>query len=271
MADIEAAVDERGANIVMHNAEAALGTQYKSGFGSLGPFATNWSANAFFAGGRVDLIPPNVIRIDDCEMHFNLHLEVVIDLNSILPPVTISFPCFTIKIFKKKITICPPSIHIHFPVVKVPVGHSDVIKFTSDFKLQTQLITGYWHIDAVIVGVPSLQFGPGTALLLAALGLAASAVLAPIPFIGPFLGGAVIAITAAIGISGVSGFLGPILGLFVTGLTFQIDRQPRIFTVLPASSAIDPDVRIRLDELLASVVATDEDELLIEAYISPVI
>lgn len=271
MADIEAVVDERGANIVMQHAEANLGNPSKSGSSSLGPFATNWNANAFFTGGLVDLIPPNVIRIVDCEMHFSLHLDVSIDLNKILTPINITFPCITIKFFKKKITICPPAIHIHFPVIKVPLGHSDVIKFTSDFKLQTQFIAGYWHIDAVIVGVPFLQFGPGSAALLVALGLAASAVMAPIPFIGPFLAGAVIAITAAIGIAGVTGFLGPILSLFVTGLTFPIAVQPKIFTVLPASSPIDPDVRISLDELFASVVATDEDELLIEAYISPVI
>ncbi|HYY93189.1 MAG TPA: hypothetical protein VE713_01630, partial [Pyrinomonadaceae bacterium] len=115
---------------------------------------------------------------------------------------------------------------------------------------------------------PSLQISVAAAAILAALGLAAAAVLAAIPFIGIFLAGAVLAITAAIGIAGITGLLGPILSLFVAGLTFTIYRQPRVFNVLPASGALDPAVNIRLDRIAASVSRTDEDELLIEADIS---
>jgi hypothetical protein len=272
MADIEAVVDERGANIVMHHAEAALGVVHKSGSGSLGPFPTSWSANAFFTDGRVDLIPPNVIRLERFNMHYDVHFTLTINLNNVLPPITIYFPCITIKIFKKTIKICPPPLHINLPTVTVPVGHADVIEVTSDFTIQTHLdVSNFWHIEAVIVGVPFLQLGVGTAAIMTALGLAVSAVLAPLPFIGPLLAGAVALITATIGIAGITGFLGPILSPFVTGLTFPIDIQPRIFTVLQASSALNPAVRISLDELAASVVGSDEDELLIQAYISPVI
>jgi hypothetical protein len=271
MADIIAAVDERGANIVMHHAEAALGVIQKSGAGTLWQFPTNWNASAFFAGGRVDLIPPNVIRLDDCELHYSVHFNVIVNLNYLLPPIHITFPPLTWTFFGKTFTITFPSIQINWPTVTIPVGHSDMIKFTSDFKLQTYLAANTWHIETVIVGIPFLQLGAGTTAILTALGLAASAVLAPLPFMGPFLAGAVAAITATIGIAGITGFLGPILSLFFTGLRFPIDVQPRIFTALPPSSPIDPEVRIRLDELSASVISTNEDELVIEANFAPVI
>jgi hypothetical protein len=272
MADIEAVVDERGANIVMNHAQAALGVIHKNGSGHLGPFPTTWNANAFFTGGQVDLIPPNVIRLVDFEMHYSVHFAVMINLNQILPPIALYFPCITIKIFGKKIKICPPPVPINWPTVTIPVGHSDMIKVTSDFTVQTHLDNAnYWHIEAVIVGVPFLQLGVGTSAILTALGLAASAVLAPLPFVGPFLAGAVAVIMATIGIAGVTGFLGPILSLFVTGLRFPISVQPKNFQVLPATSSIDPKIEIGVDALVSSVIGTNEDELWVGAYISPVI
>lgn len=271
MADIEAAVDERGANIVMHHAQAALGVLHKTGSGSLGAFHTNWNASASFKGGSVDLIPSKTIRLKDFEMHWSVNASVVIDLNKILQPIKISPPCITFKIFKKTYKICPPSFTIHFPTVTIPVGHSDVMKLTADFELGAFLdAADYWNVTAKILGVPSLQLGPGSAALLVALGLAASAVLAPIPFIGPFLAGAVVVITATIGIAGMTGFLGTILSQFVTGLTFLITREPRIFTLLAASSPIDPAVMMRFNELRASIVGTDEDELLIQTDLAVV-
>lgn len=268
MSDIVVAADETAATILLHHAETNLGNLVRSGTGNLGPFSTNWTANGFFANGTVDLIPPNVIRIDRCELHFNLHLAIKLDLNTILPPIHITFPSFTIKIGPFKITISIPPIWIPWPTVTVPVGHSDVATFTSDFTLHTYLAGPNWHVDAVIVGIPSLSFGIGTAALLAAIGLAVSSVLAPVPFIGPFLAGAVVVIMASIGIAGVTGLLGPILSQFVTGLTFPLYSQPRLFLAVSASSPIDPDVKIKLDELAASVVGTNEDELVIRGWFS---
>jgi hypothetical protein len=56
-----------------------------------------------------------------------------------------------------------------------------------------------------------LQFGATSAALLLAIGAAATPILLPIPFIGPFLAITVNAILAAIAVAGVTGFLGPII------------------------------------------------------------
>ena len=70
---------------------------------------------------------------------------------------------------------------------------------------------------------------------MAALGAALSLALLPIPFIGPFLAGAVAVIVAAIGVAGLTGFLGTIITPFVSGLRFNIYKQPKTFPALPAS------------------------------------
>jgi hypothetical protein len=124
-----------------------------------------------------------------------------------------------------------------------------------------------WLIDIVVVGVPFLQFGPAAAAILAAIGVAASAVMLLIPFIGPFLAGAVLVLTAAIGIAGVTGLLGPILTPFVSGLTFNIYKQPKLFQVLPPALP-DPAVNINLDAITAVVASSNEDELVISVDIS---
>jgi len=138
----------------------------------------------------------------------------------------------------------------------------------ADFSLNIHLTAGEWNIDLVIIGVPFLQIGPAAAAILAAIGIAAALVLAPIPFIGPFLAGAVLAIIAVIGIAGVTGLLGPILTPFVSGLTFNIYKQPQIFQVLPPALP-DPAVNIKLDSVGAAVVSSDEDELVFSVDISP--
>jgi len=120
----------------------------------------------------------------------------------------------------------------------------------------------------VIVGIPLLQFGPATAGILAALGAALSLALLPIPFIGPFVAGAVVVIVAIIGVAGLTGFLGTIITPFVSGLTFNIYKQPKSFPVLPAASPIDPEVDVQITALAAAVQATDKDELVITADIA---
>lgn len=265
MPDIVVAADESAATELLHDAMATLGTQTRSGSGSLGPFNANWSASAFLAGGTVDLIPPNVIRLANIELHYNLNFTFSFDLSSIIPDFCLPQVCIRIPFIGR---ICTPTFCVNWPTITIPVNFSDVVRFTADFTLNARLSGPNWLIEAVIVGIPNLQISVAAAAILAALGIAAAAVLAVIPFIGPLLAGAVLAITAAIGIAGVTGLLGPILSLFVAGLILPIDDIPRIFNVLPASGALDPAVNIRVDTLAASVSRTDEDELLIEADIS---
>lgn len=265
MPDILVAADEPAATELLHDAETALGTLSRSGSGSLGPFNANWSASAFLAGGAVDLIVPNVIRITNCELHYSLHFSFSFDLSNILPDFCLPRICIHIPFIG---TVCTPKICVNWPTITIPVNFSSVVKFTADFKLDAHLSGSNWLIDAVILGIPSLQIGAAATAILTALGLAAAAVLAVIPFIGPFLAGAVVAITAAIGIAGITGLLGPILSLFVSGLRFNIYKQPRVFNVLPASLPLDPAVNINLNSLAASVSHTNEDELLIAVEIS---
>lgn len=270
MPDITVAADEVAATELVQDAEATLGAISRSGSGNLGPFNTHWSASTFFSGGRVDLIPPNVIRIENCELHYQLNFSLSLNLNNVLPTFCLPQVCITIKIFKKKITICTPKVCISWPTITIPFGHSDIVRFTSDFTLRTRPVGANWEIDAVIVGFPNLQIGPAAAAILAALGLATAAVLAPIPFIGPFLAVGVAAITAAVGIAGVTGLLGPILSVFVAGLTFNLYKQPKVFTVLPATPPVqlNPAVTINLERVSASVVGSNEDELVFAFEIS---
>ena len=266
MPDIVVAADESAATELIHDAEATLGTIYHTGSGSLGPFTTDWGASAFFFGGTVNLIAPNIVRIVDCELHYNLNFSFSFDLSSILPDFCIPSICITIPFIGQ---VCTPEICVDWPPVTIPVSYSDTVTFTADFTITAHLVGTDWLVDIVIVGIPFLQISPAAAAILTALGVAAGAILAPIPFIGPVLSFAVTAITSAIGIAGVTGLLGPILTLFVSGLTFNIYNQPQVFPLLPEVLPLDPAVNIRLDAVAASVSNTDENELVLTVDISP--
>ena len=266
MPDIVVAGDETAATELVHDAETTLGTISDSGSGSLGPFTASWSASVSFSGGAVDLIAPNIIRITDCQMNYSLGFSFSFDLSDILPDFCIPEICIPIPFLPD---ICTPEICVDWPTIIIPVNYSDSLLFTADFTLNPHLDGTDWVVDIVIVGIPFLQISPAAAAILIAIGLAAAAILAPIPFIGPFLAIAVAGILAVIGIAGLTGFLGPILSLFVSGLTFEVYRQPQVFEVLSASLPLDPAVNINLDNVAASVVATDEDELVLSVDISP--
>lgn len=265
MADIVAAADEVAATTLIHDAEATLGTVSRSGSGSLGPFTAAWSATGHLHGGSVDLIVPNVVRITDCQLDYTVAFSFSFDLSTILPDFCLPRICIPTPWG----SICTPRICVDWPTVTIPVSHSDWVRFTADFTLDIHPTAASWLIDVVIVGVPNLQIGPASAAILAALGLAAAAVLAPIPFIGPVLAVAVVAITTGIAVAGVTGFLGPILSVFVAGLRFNVYEQPKHFQVLPAGGPVDPAVFINLDAVDALVDGSGgEDELVISADIS---
>lgn len=255
MSDIIAAADQTAATTLLHDAETALGTISKSGSGSFGPFGASYSASVTFSGGTINLNPPNVIEIANGNLHYSVSLTFSLDLNSFLPHFCLPQVCV--------FGICTPKICISWPTITVPFSFSDNVNLTADFTLDAHLSGANWLIDVVIVGIPTLQFGAATAGILAALGAALSLALLPIPFIGPFLAGAVAVIVAAVGIAGLTGFLGTIITPFVSGLRFNIYKQPQVFPVLPAGGPIDPEVDIKITALGATVQATDKNELVI--------
>jgi len=264
MADITLAADQTAATKLLHDAEAALGTQTSSGGGSLGPFDASWSASVSFSDGTIDLIAPNIIQITDCHLNYSLAFSLSVDLNSFLPHFCLPQVCIPTPFGD----LCTPKICISWPTITIPVSFSDTIKFTADFTLNAHLSGPNWLVDVVIVGIPMLDLSPAAVAILAAIGAAVTPILLAIPFIGPFLALAVDAILAAIGIAGLTGLLGPLLTPFVSGLTFNIYKQPKVFPVLPNSPPIDPAVNINLDLINAAVLASDKNELVLTANIS---
>jgi hypothetical protein len=267
MAEITAALDEQGANELLDLAIAGLGTQSTSGSGNLGPFVASYSVQATVTNGDVDLIPPDTIEIVDLRLDWNIDLQFGVDLSSILPDFCLPQVCVDIPCVGE---VCTPKICIDWPTITVPVSFGDFLETTADFKLDISLVGGTWKVQAVVVGVPSLQFGATSAALLLAIGAAVTPVLLAVPFIGPFLAIAVDAILAAIAIAGVTGFLGPIITPFVSGLKIPLYEQPQQFVVLPAAGPVDPKVDVTLDQVTAAVAHNPpEDELVLSVDISP--
>jgi len=267
MAEITAALDEQGANKLLDEAIAAIPPQTKSGSGNLGPFVANYSITGSLTNGDIDLIPPDTIRIVDLRLDWSLQLSFGFDLSSILPDFCLPQVCVDIPCVGK---VCTPKICIDWPTITIPVSFSDFLKATADFQLAINLVGGNWKVEAVLLAVPNLQFGATSAALLLAIGAAATPILLAVPFIGPFLAIAVDAILAAIAIAGVTGFLGPIITPFISGLRIPIYERPQLFEVLPASGPVDPKVNIVIDLVAAEVQHNaPEDELVLTANISP--
>jgi hypothetical protein len=265
MPEIIAALDEAGANSLLDNVIGLIPPQSDSGSGNLGPFVANYSVSATLVNGNVDLRTPDIIRIEDLQVNWNLSLSFGIDLSSILPDFCLPQVCVNIPCVGR---VCTPRICIDWPTIIVPVSFGDFVRATGDFRLVATLSGGLWKVEAEVVGVPNLQFGATSALLLAAIGAAVTPILLAIPFIGPFLAIAVNGILLAIGIAGVTGLLGPILTPFVSGLRIPIYEQPQLFEVLPAEGPFDPRVTITIDQIAAEVRSSDEDELVLLADIS---
>ena len=266
MPEITAALDEQGANDLLDTAIALIPVQTASGSGSLGPFVASYSATATLANGNVDLLPPDIIRIADLQVNWHLDLSFGIDLSSILPDFCLPVVCVDIPCVGR---VCTPRICIDWPTITIPVSFGDFLKATADFRLKTALVSGQWRVEAIVVGIPNLQFGATTGLLLTAIAAAANLILGPIPFIGPFLAIALDAILAAIGIAGVTGFLGPIVTPFVSGTKIPIFQQSQVFSILPAQGPLDPPVNVTLDTVDALISHNgSEDELVLGVDIS---
>jgi hypothetical protein len=266
MTDIILAADEVAATKILNGGEAALGNQSTGPRGgSFGPFTFTASASASFSDGTVVLTPPHIIQINNCNLNYSLNLTLTVDLNDILPSFCIPQICIPIPFFGD---LCTPKICLSWPTIPIPISHSDVIVFTSDFKLKAHLSGSNWLVDVIIIGIPSLNLSPTAVAILAAIGAIVTPILLAIPFIGPFLAIAVDSILAAIGIAGLTGLLGPLLTPFISGLTFNIYNKPKVLQILPNSSPIDPPVNINIDLIQATVISSDKNELVLSGNIS---
>ena len=249
----------------MHDAETIFGTQSKSGSGSLGPFVASYGVSASFSGGSVALQAPNIIGLDDIHLNYSLDLSFGIDLNSFLPHFCLPQICVTIPFIG---TICTPKICINWPTITFPFSYSDFVDFSADFQVIPHLSGSNWLIDIRIVSIPTLAISVAAAAILTALGLALGAAVSWIPFIGPLLDVLIAAVMAGIGIAGITGLLGPLLTLFVSGLTFTIYKEPQIQQVLPAAGPNDPAVSITITALDCVVQQTNKAELVVTADIA---
>jgi hypothetical protein len=261
MSDIIAAADTTASTTLLHDAETALGTKSAGPAStSLGPFTVTYSASVSFTGGTVKLLPPDVIEISNLNIPYNLTFSFSLDINAFLPRICLPSVCF--------LGWCTPSICFDWPTPSIPVSFNDVVTVSNDFSLVASLSGSNWLVDVVERGIPNLQFGFGTAALLVAIDAAVTVIVSPIPFIGPFLAILVNAVIAAIGGAGVTGLLGAVLTPFVTGLTFNIYTQPKLFPVIPAGGPIDPAVNVTITALNAAVKVTDKNELVLSADIT---
>jgi hypothetical protein len=263
--DITAAIDEPAADDLLDTAVGLVTIPPASGNGTLGPFVAAYNASAALSPGDVDLIAPATIRIDDFRLDWNLAFSFGIDLSTFLPDFCLPRVCVNIPCVGR---VCTPRVCVDWPTVSVPVSFSDFVQVTADFGISITESGGVWKVEAVVQGVPNLQFGATTAALLAAISLAVTPILLAIPFAGPFLAIAVNAILVAIGIAGITGFLGPILTPFVSGLRIPIYEQAKNFEAIPAAGATDPAVFVTIDDVRADITSTDEDELVLAIDIS---
>ena len=265
MSEITAALDETGANDLFSTELAALPAQTASSSASLGPFIVAYTASASLINGVVDLIPPGTIRIADLRLDWSVTGSFGIDLSEFLPDFCIPQVCIDIPCVG---TVCTPQICIDWPTIGVTVPLSDFVEATVDLGISLTHTSGMWDVEAVVQGVPNLQFGATTAALLVTIGAAVTPFLLVVPLIGPFLALAVDSILLSIGVAGLTGFLGPILTPFIAGLKVPVYQQPDHYVVLPAEG-FDPAVTITIVDIAVDVQNNaPEDELVLTADIS---
>ncbi len=266
MSEITAAVDEVTANNLFATIVGGIGTQTASGSSNLGPFGVSYSASATPVPGTVDLIPPSTIRIDNFRLNWSVSCSFQLRLGDFLPEIHIPQICIRIPCVGR---VCTPRIDITWPTITIPVSFGDFLLATVDLGVGFGLVGSDWVVEGVVQGIPNLQWGPGTAAALTAIGAAVALAVAWVPLIGPFVAGLVLAVTAAIGVAGLTGWLGPILTPFIAGMRFEIYRQPALFEVLPASGPFDPAVHVRIDAVTADIQHNaPEDELVLGIDIS---
>jgi hypothetical protein len=267
MSEIVAAIDEGAAQQLFDTEVASLGTQSTSGSSSLGPFGVTYAVSGTLSNGMIDLIAPATVEIKDLRLDWHIDLDFQLDIGDFIPDIHIPQICVHIPCVGD---VCTPKIDIVWPTVHVPVHFGDFVKTTVDLGVAISLAAGVWKVEGVVQGVPNLQFGASTALLLTAIGVAVAAAVAWVPLIGPFVAVLVAGVLAAVGIAGLTGLLGPLITPFISGTKFPITDVPQLFPVLPASGPFDPTVFVTVETLGAEVQHNPpEDELVVLADIKP--
>ena len=198
-------------------------------------------------------------------VNWSLDLTLTIDLASFLPEICLPQVCIPIPCVG---TVCSPKICLPRPTIPIHVSFGDTARATADFGLSIALVGGMWKVETVVQDVIDIEFGTGTAALLGAIGAAVTVAALAIPLIGPFVAIVVGAILLAIGIAEVTGFLGPIISPFVSGLRIPIYKRPQMFQALSADGPNDPAVFITLDQVNAFITSDVEDELVLEVDFS---
>jgi hypothetical protein len=267
MAEIVAALDEVGANKLLQDAIAAFNPSPDSGTDSLDVFQVDWTVSVSLSGGSVDLIPSDTIRIEDLHLDFSVDLTFHLNLNDIgeiCIPESVSWAPWGF--------IYTPEVCFDLPNITFdPVSHSGWAEFTGDFHPQVTLIGGTWKIDAVLDGIPSLKIDPATVFEIQSLllAVAVSALFLAGPFGWVFVP-VVVTLINTLGAAALTGFLGPLLTPFVSGLALTVYQQPQLFEVVPAAGPVDPAVHVTLDSVSVSIDGSGgEDELVIGVDISP--
>jgi hypothetical protein len=262
MPDIIVAVDEKAANVLLHDGESALGKRKASGGTGGGLISLTWNAEASLAGGMVGLTPPKTIAIEDCEVDYALGLDLVIDLSSLelcLPSVQFEIPCIG--------EICTPKLCFEPPPIPLSLSFSSALTVSLDLALEATLVSGNWEIDAVLLSVPTLDLGADATLLLEAIMAAIAVALDVIPGVGLFLSFVVGFIAAAFGVAEVEGLLGDVLTALLSGLRINLHKQPQHFEVIPSEGPADPAVFVNLLNLAAEVQDAGKPELVVSADI----
>jgi hypothetical protein len=259
------AIDEDGATILLDRLSNAAGTLTTSGSGQWWMFSTNYTLTATLDTGRVDLIVPNKLGIEEFRVNWRMHAMLYLDLNKILPPIYLPQIKITIKWKKWKliISISITWVHYPWPTVGIPLNFGDHLTASANLQLLVRNDATNWYVLAKMLGVPNFNYGLATAGLVAAVGLVLGAVLWPIPFIGPFLGIAVASILTGLAAAGAAGLLAAPVSLLLQGREFMLYQRPRHFPLLPYAGPNDPAVSVKLALVRASIVNSGEDELVI--------
>ena len=135
MAEITAALDEDGANKLLDLAIAAIPPQSQAERATWA-LSGELHIQATLTNGAVDLIPPDIIRIVDLRLDWQLDLSFGFDLSSILPDFCLPQVCIDIPCVGR---VCTPRICIDWPTITVPVAFGDFLKTTVDLQLDISL------------------------------------------------------------------------------------------------------------------------------------
>src|SRR6478736_1346382 len=141
MSGITVALDKQAANALFRDAEAALKTQSKTGHSSHGGFNCDWTIDASFTGGTIDLIDPDIIHVADCRLQYSLGMTFKLDVKRIIERI--------------------PLVHYSGKslILTVPITASGALPFSADFGLTPHLDGDIWLIDLKISSTPKIDLG----------------------------------------------------------------------------------------------------------------